>query len=183
MSVTNIPPHPAHPIRPPVPDEPVVLPPIGYLRLLYPGFFDPNSPKYIDPQTVIIGMLSIAEEMRPPCLPEKMQNIAQAFYTAYLLEEWLKQQPPGSGGGSGAINSGIILSEKEGDIAVTYAEPLSYKLASGGGSGEGVPPASAWEKWKRLYDLCKKGAITTRFGYRGSQSIWDLTTSRWDVKK
>ncbi len=152
---------PAHPIVLPPPPPPYgdagVVGAIGWLRLLYPGFFDPSSPNYIDPQSTIIVMLAIAEEFRPPCLSEKMQNIAQAYYAAYLLQDWLNNSAPG--GGNTVTNSGIVLSEKEGDISVTYADP---NASSNGGST--MPPKGPYEKWSKLNDMCKRGAITTKYG-------------------
>jgi hypothetical protein len=158
---------------PPIPPSGVVTPPIqptvpgvndpplnawGWLWVFYPGFFDPSSPDYIDPQTIILVMLDLAQEFRPPCLSEKMQNIAQAYYAAYLLQDWLNTSAP-DGGTDNTTNSGIVLSEKEGDISVTYADPNS---ATSGGPA--TPPKGPYEKWSKLNDMCKRGAITTKYG-------------------
>jgi hypothetical protein len=159
---------------PPIPPGGVVTPPIqstlpglnepplnalGWLRIFFPGFFDPNSPQYIDPQSMIIVMLDLAEEFRPSCLSDKLQNIAQAYYAAYLLQDW--QNQISSGGGDTTTNSGIVLSEKEGDISVTYADP---RTTTGAGSEVTTPPKGPWEKWHRMWSLCKHGAILTKYG-------------------
>ena len=143
--------------QPPMPQPPLgeERGPLVWLRLFFPGYFDPNSPNYIDPQSVILGMLIASEPMRPPCLSEKMQNIAQAYYTAFLLQDWLKNS---DSGGSGTTNSGIVTQESEGDISVSYAEPAGYTDAESG------PPNSAWDKWNKLWQLCAKGAILTKYG-------------------
>ena len=124
--------------------------PEEYLRILYPSLFDPDDPDNLD------EILDIAELSRPKCLPDKAGNIAVAYYAAYLIDEVNKGEA-----GGGAITSGILLSEKEGDIQKTYANPLT---GGGGAALVSEAPKSAWEKWKRLYDLCARGSITTRIG-------------------
>jgi hypothetical protein len=54
---------------------------------------------------------------------------------------------------------GPISSEKEGDVAITYA------AVTGGTSNETRRPSSnPWDAWNRMWNICTKGAITTRFG-------------------
>lgn len=136
------------------------VPPLFYLRIFYPGFFDPTGPNYVEPIQVIVA-LGIANEMKPWCLKPKMQWIAQAHYAAYLLQEHLKNKASGGIGGSGEINSGIVLSEREGDVAKTYADP---RTSSGSSAMDDAPPNSAYAKWSKLNDLCKYGAILTQYG-------------------
>ena len=132
--------------------------PLDYMKMLYPKYFSPDP---IDPE-VVDAMLEIAEEMRPKCLSPRLQMIAQVHYAAYLLEEQLKQTDASEGGSGAAMNSGIILSEKEGDLTVTYADPRTS--TSIGTSVSDTQPSTAWGKWKKMWDVCAIGAITTRFG-------------------
>jgi hypothetical protein len=134
--------------------------PLYYLRVFYPGFFDPNSPNYCTPLQIAIA-LDTAEEFRPPCLRKTLGDIAQAHYAAYLLEEFIAGQATGGVGGGASRIRGPVLSEKEGDISITYADP---RIA--GQAEDDLAPTSGWEKWSRLNDLCKYGAITSRFGQR-----------------
>jgi len=85
-----------------------------------------------------------------------MQNYAQAMYTAYLVT--LREDTS-----SGTVDTpvaGPIVSEKEGDISVTYA------TASSGGSdtSKNRPPSDPWSLWNKLWAQCGRGAITTRYG-------------------
>ena len=139
--------------------DPVDIFALAFLRILYPGFFDPRGPNYVDPIQVIIS-LALANEMRPKCLSQKMQALAQAHYAAYLLQEFIEGEASGGiGGGISGVNSGIVTSEKEGDLSVTYSDPTASMTNS-----NNAPPSTAWGKWKKMADLCKYGSITTRSG-------------------
>lgn len=157
---TNTPGYPDNTLPVPVRKEVLdrVKTALDYLMVFYPKYFSPDP---IDPDTVDV-MIDIAAEMRPKCLSPKLQLIAQAHYAAYLLEEHLKQVSPEEGGTGEATNSGIILSEKEGDLTVTYADPRTS--TSIGTSVSDTQPSTAWGKWKKMWDVCAIGAITTRFG-------------------
>jgi len=125
------------------------------LAVFFPQYFDPNNPAYIPPE-MLTNLLFISQEARPWCLPEDRANLAQAMFTAYLITV---QQETSSGKPVNVV-AGPITSEKEGDIAVTYAE--SSGTASSGMSKR--PSSDPWDAWNRLWQVCAKGAITTRFG-------------------
>jgi hypothetical protein len=101
-------------------------------------------------------LATLAEEARPWCLPSGDQDFAQAAFTAYLVS--LRNET--SSGSSQQPVAGPITSEKEGDIAVTYA--TSQTSNTSGMSKR--PPSDAWDTWNRFYIRCGAGAILTRFG-------------------
>ena len=140
--------------------DPEVKTPLDYLKLFFPKYFSPDP---VDPD-IVDAMLDVARMARPACLSFRLQNIAQAYYAAYLIEEQLRNTSPEDGGTGGAIHSGIIASESEGDISVSYDNSSLNATSSGDASSSA--PSSAWDKWKRLSDLCRYGAITTRWGQR-----------------
>lgn len=128
-----------------------------FLELFFPQFFDTENPQYVDPD--IFAQLSlIAEDARPWCIPEAQQNLAQAYFTAYLVSLRNETQtgtftPPAAG---------PVVSEKEGDITVMYAN-MSMK----GGTTETMskrPPSDPWDVWNRFWMRCSAGAILTRYG-------------------
>jgi len=91
-------------------------------------------------------------QARPFCLPTPLQDQAEAMYLLYLfsLREDLQ---------AGRTNtvSGPVTSEREGDIAVSYAD-LTRTDAT-------LKPASdPWTQWHLLWMRCARGAITSRFG-------------------
>jgi len=124
------------------------------MQLFFPQYFDPDDDSYIDP-TLLDQLLAISDNARPWCLPEAKQNFAQAMFTAYLItvrNETSTGQKPN-------IVAGPITQEREGDISVTYAS------ATGGSTMMSKRPSSdPWDAWNRLWSLCGKGTITTRFG-------------------
>jgi hypothetical protein len=124
------------------------------LQYYYPRFFEPTDPSYQADAIIQVAVID-AYEARPRCLSLRKQQYAQAMYAAYLLE----QRTRDSTAGGGAINSGVVLQEREGDIATTYADPNRAVQ-----SEDDAPPNSAWEKWHRLAVLCGHGAIMTRYG-------------------
>ena len=125
------------------------------LRLFYPQYFDPESPSYVDQETMQ-QLVMLAEEFRPWCLPEERQNFAQAMYSAYLVS--VRNET--SSGQSTVQVAGPIVSEKEGDIQVTYASP-----STGSASTTSKRPASdPWDAWNKMWMSCSRGSITSRFG-------------------
>lgn len=152
------------------------IPPIddgveALLRLFYPQYFDPSSPSYIDPDTMA-ALAYIASESRPWCLSDKEQDLAQAFFTAYLIT----LQKESSSGRQTNVYAGPITSEKEGDIAITYATSQS------GTTNMSKRPANdPWDAWNRLYQRCGIGSILTRFGspcHPTSQSLTETLALR-----
>jgi len=123
------------------------------LQVFYPQYFDPDSPSYIDP-ALLDQLLAISEEFRPWCLPEDRANFAQAMYVAYLISV----QQETSTGRPVSVYAGPITSEKEGDITVNFAAATNTTQQSQ------RPSSDPWDAWNRLYQICARGAITTRFG-------------------
>ena len=126
------------------------------LQAFFPQYFDPGDPAYVDPDMLDI-LLAISDDARPWCLPENRANLAQAFFTAYLITV----QKETSSGQQVNVVAGPITSEKEGDISITYAEPSSNTATS---SVSKRPSSDPWDAWNRLWQVCAKGAITSRFG-------------------
>jgi hypothetical protein len=126
------------------------------LQLFFPQFFDPQSPQYVDPDT-LMQLATLAEEARPWCIPSGQQDLAQAYFTAYLVS--LRNET--SSGESNIPVAGPILSEKEGDIQVSYAN-MTQK--SGTQTMSKRPPSDPWDVWNRFWMRCAVGAIQTRFG-------------------
>ena len=140
---------------------------VVFLQTFFPQFFDPDSPQYVDPG-ILNNLIWIAEDSRPWCLPERMQNYAQALYTAYLVS--LRGETS-----SGQVTipvAGPITTEKEGDIQVSYAAPTTGKESN----MSSRPPSDPWDLWNKLWTRCGYGAITSRFGTPGmNQSAQALT--------
>jgi hypothetical protein len=126
------------------------------LELFFPQYFDPEDPAYIPPE-MLDALLALSETARPWCLPEDRANLAQAFFVAYLISV----QKESSSGKQVVTTAGPIVSEKEGDIQVTYATVTSGGESSG---KSGRPSSDPWDAWNRLFQICARGAITTRFG-------------------
>lgn len=124
------------------------------MQVFFPQYFDSENPAYVDPG-VLDELLTISNEARPWCLPTDRANLAQAMYTAYLIS--VRNET--STGQAVSVKAGPITSEKEGDIAVTYA-----MSPSGSESVSKRPSSDPWDAWYRLWSLCNRGAITTRFG-------------------
>jgi hypothetical protein len=152
--------------------EGAVVPPtaLEYLQLFFPQYFDPDDPAYMDP-VLVDAILDIAEDARPPCLSEKQQNLAQAYFAAYLID--VRQQT--SSGQTAVTVAGPITSEREGDIAVTYADLSSSNQTN---SRTQAPPATAWDQWNRMWIRCTRGTITTRFGDPCQQAQPSSTPTR-----
>ena len=122
------------------------------LQTFYPQYFDPESPSYVDPD-LLDQLLLVSNSARPWCLPTDRANFAQAMFVAYLISV----QKETASGQPSLVTAGPITSEKEGDIAVTYA-------AVNTGQASKRPSSDPWDAWNRLWLLCGKGSITTRFG-------------------
>jgi hypothetical protein len=140
--------------------DPIVMPPyyddvLALLQLFYPQYFDPDSPDYIDTD-ILDQLFLLSVEARPWCLGIPQQNLAQAMFMAYLIS--LRSST--SSGQAPVAVAGPIVSEKEGDISVTYAD-LSQ---SSGSDSSNKPPGDPWDQWNRLYKICGRGAILTRYG-------------------
>jgi hypothetical protein len=147
---------------------------VGILQLFFPQFFDPNSPDFVPP-IVLTELIRIAEEARPWCLTEERQNFAQAMYTAYLVSV---RNETSSGRPITPI-AGPITSEKEGDIAVTYATSQS-----GTTSMSQRPASDPWDAWNRMWERCGRGAILTRYGdpvKSGTALTYILVTRAYNV--
>ena len=127
------------------------------LELFFPQFFDPESPQYVDP-AIMEKLALIADDARPWCIPEAQQDIAQAYFIAYLVT--LRNET--STGVSKPQVAGPIVSEREGDIAVVYANLSSQKSDTATQSKR--PPSDPWDVWNRYWMRCAAGAIMTRFG-------------------
>lgn len=140
------------------------------LEIFYPQYFDTDSPYYVDP-AILTQLNALAVETRPWCLSNAEQNLAEAWFTAYLIS--LRQETSSSQ--SGTKPAGPVLSEKEGDISVTYAD-----LTKGGDTStlSKRPPSDPYDGWAALWARCGRAAIITRFGdpVRQSQSMRSATT-------
>lgn len=131
------------------------------LQLFYPQYFDPANPAYVPPE-MLDALLPIADEARPWCLSEERQNFAEAMFLAYLISV----QKETSAGKVTIPYAGPITSEKEGDIAITYAA----SAIQGQPSLSKRPSSDPWDAWNRMWSVCMRGAITTRFGDPCQQS-------------
>jgi hypothetical protein len=129
---------------------------VAFLQTFFPQFFDPESPQYVDPD-ILTQLIWIAEDARPWCLPDRMQNYAQALYTAYLVS--LRGET--SSGQTNVPVAGPITMEKEGDITVQYG---SSQPGSNTKNTSTRPPSDPWDLWNKLWTRCGMGAITTRYG-------------------
>lgn len=124
------------------------------LKTFFPQYFDPDSPSYVT-DDMLEALLLISDEARPWCLSTSRANLAQAFFMAYLISV----QKETSSGQEQNVKAGPVTSEKEGDVAVTYA------MSPGGTTNQSKRPSSdPWDAWNRLWSVCAKGAIVTRFG-------------------
>lgn len=127
------------------------------LRTFFPQYFDPNSPHYVPPE-VMSQLNMLAMESRPWCLSNAQQNLSEAWFTAYLVS----LRTDTSSGTQPTNVAGPIISEKEGDISVTYAD-----MTKSGGtktSASSRPPSDPYDAWAKLWARCGVGSITTRYG-------------------
>jgi hypothetical protein len=150
-------PIPTHPIAYPNNSNPNWDTVDALLRLFFPQYYDPASPSYVPPE-ILSQLNSLAMQSRPWCLSNAEQNLAEAWFTAYLVS--LRQDT--SSGTQPTNVAGPIVSEREGDIAVTYAD-----LSKSGGtktSASTRPPSDPYDAWAKLWARCGVGSITTRYG-------------------
>jgi hypothetical protein len=146
------------------------------LQLFFPQFFDSQSSQYVDP-VIMAQLVTISEDARPWCLPESQQDIAQAYFIAYLVS--LRKET--SSGVMVPQVAGPIVSEREGDIQVAYAN-LNQKGSQSTQSRR--PPSDPWDVWNRYWMRCAAGAITTRFGdpcRNGSAFTLTVLPAAWNV--
>ena len=125
------------------------------IKLFYPQYFDPADPAYVDPD-ILAQLDIIAMEARPWCVPENAQNLAEAMYLAYLIS--LRSES--SSGQVAMPVAGPIVSEKEGDIQISYAAPSSSSQSN----MSQRPSSDPWDAWNKLWMRCASGAILTRYG-------------------
>lgn len=119
--------------------------PREYLETLYPTLAGSAQ---------LAMALEIAEEFKPPCLREALQNIAMAHYAAYVLQTI-------SSSSSGATTAGLYLaSEREGEVARSWRERSNAAETEDG-------PTGPYAAWKDLADRCRRGAIMNRFYHNG----------------
>jgi len=127
------------------------------VEAFFPQFFDEDSVHYV-PQDILDQLNLLAVTSRPWCLSNAEQNLAEAWFTAYLVS--LRSDT--SSGTQPTSVAGPIVSEREGDVAVTYAD-----LSKSGGSKSSAssrPPSDPYDAWSKLWARCGVGSITTRYG-------------------
>ncbi len=129
--------------------------PAEHLAFQYPRFFVAGGPWHQD-EEARANALQRAEAYRPRCLSDELQNEAQAHYAAHILDARVRDLRAGAGQAGVVVPSGPVTSEREGDIAVTYADASGSDHATG--------PATPYARWQALHRLCGRGAILTRFG-------------------
>lgn len=115
-----------------------------YIEALYPGFFDVNGEGYIQP-IMMETFLEIAASYRPKCLSEERQNLAQAYYAAYLAEGFLSR----SATGKVVQIIGALAAEREGNVEKRYTNTATAIKANTNDA-----PNSAYELWSAMNDLC-----------------------------
>lgn len=111
---------------------------LGFLQVVAPNYVRDVEPERLNP------ILSLAEQYRPDCLPEDKQELAVAYYAAYLIAQGdeVNSNPLG------------VTSEREGDIARTYDKNQSNS-------------SRFLAKWQELNDVCVRvnGSITVGYNY------------------
>lgn len=126
------------------------------LNLFFPQFYDTESPQYVPPE-IMQQFAVLSEGARPWCIPVEQQNFAQANFIAYLVS---LRGETSSGQGTVPV-AGPVISEREGDVAVTYA---NLTASSSMDTMSKRPPSDPWDIWNRFWMRCARGTITTRFG-------------------
>lgn len=117
-------------------------------RALCPAFAD-------IPDAQVLVMMDFAKLMYDEsCLPEKVRQMALAYMTAHIL--W-GQEKVSTGGSSGS--SGVIQSEKEGDLARSYAINNQSAFDALLGSEYGKNFDFIWKTY------CGPSSIMTRVDY------------------
>lgn len=147
--------------------------PMEHVGFAYPYLLDGADTRYVPPD-VLQWAIDSAETMKPTCLSENMQNLAQAHYAAYLLD--LRRTQSSLYSSTTTFNSGIVLEQSQGDTRIRYADPRT----TGTGSSTSTTGNSPYAAWKLLWDRCvisgggtdpdgnpivPRGGIITRYGW------------------
>ncbi|QNS14567.1 DUF4054 domain-containing protein [Mannheimia bovis] len=113
---------------------------LGFLQVIAPNYVRDVEPERIK------QLLTLAEHYRPECLPNDKQDLAVAYYVAYLVAQ----------GNEAKANPYGVTSEREGDISRTYSANLANS-------------SRFLAKWQELNDICVRvnGSITVGFNYGG----------------
>lgn len=113
---------------------------LGFLQVIAPHYVRDVEPERLN------RILALAEEYRPECLPDDKQDLAVAYYAAYLVAQANEAE----------TNPYGVTSEREGDISRTYAVGLANS-------------SKFLAKWQELNDICVRinGSITVGFNYGG----------------
>ena len=110
------------------------------------GFLEVIAPSYVrdTDQERLANILLIAEGYRPVCLPEDKQDLATAYYAAYLIAQANESEGNPYG----------ITAEREGDISRNY-------------DTNSANSAKFLAKWQEMNDICKRvnGSITVGLNY------------------
>lgn len=146
-----------------------------WLQFFYPNVFDGASRFYASPSEQQTALL-IAENFRPSCLSDDMQNQAQAHYAAYILDFRRRANEVGLSADdvATAVVSGPIVEKQEGTTRVKYSEKL---LGAGSSSviaqmtGPGTPYAMWYSLWAQCSgvdvssgEIVRRGGIISRYG-------------------
>ncbi|WAX22433.1 hypothetical protein P6F34_gp90 [Pseudomonas phage MiCath] len=107
--------------------------------------FDFYPPAATMDAATVDAMIQVAFSYRPRCLTFDMQNEAQAYYAAYLLEPIYNS----SQGGATQPPSTPLIREKEGQLEREYAQPTTT-------GPNAVVDQSFYGRWKRLFDRCSR---------------------------
>lgn len=124
-----------------------------YLGLFYEYLSKPEDPRFVQPEQQALA-LQAGVAFRPKCLPDDLQNQAQAHYAAYLLSARYTSKI--SGGGQGSLRPPFIKSEQEGDVIVQYDTGAALSKVNYG-------PITPYDAYSLLARRCTRGAILTRF--------------------
>lgn len=111
---------------------------VGFLEVIAPVYARETDSEQM------ANLLAMAEMYRPKCLDEDKQDLAVAYYVAYLIASNAERETNPLG----------VTSEREGDISRTYAANLANS-------------SRLLAKWQELNDICVRvnGSITVGFNY------------------
>ena len=105
---------------------------VGFLEVIAPVYARETDSEQM------ANLLAMAEMYRPLCLDEDKQDLAVAYYVAYLIASSAERE----------VNPLGITSEREGDISRSYAK-------------DQTAAAQFYAKWQEFNALCGRlGAIT-----------------------
>ena len=127
-----------------------------HMAFAYPFLLDPGDERYVADE-VLDWALAVAVGFRPSCLPEELQNLAQAHYAAYLISA--RTAAPGVFGSvSNAASqqvAGPIVERQEGQLRVRYGTGGSGTAASNTTAVRGDPgPSAPYAAWAALAAMC-----------------------------